>query len=92
LEQLLVVLEHYCFLSVTWYGEAFYGLAVQGFGVFFLLFGFFFLPSGAVVGKYSVWSAEGLPSTFGAGSGQVGGQAGGQAVAAVGSVGRWAAS
>jgi hypothetical protein len=44
-----------------WYGEAFYWLGVQGFGILFLLF---FLPSMAPARKYSVWSAEGLPSTF----------------------------
>jgi hypothetical protein len=32
----------------------------------FLLFGFL-IPSVAPAGKYSVWSAEGLPSMFGAG-------------------------
>jgi hypothetical protein len=67
-----VVLDPSSFLSVMWYGEAFYGLRVQGFGILFLLF-FFFLPSVAPAGKYSVWSAESLPSTFGAG-GRVAGQ------------------
>jgi hypothetical protein len=32
----------------------------------FLPFVFFFLPSVAPSGKYSFWSAEGLPSTLGA--------------------------
>jgi hypothetical protein len=35
----------------------------------FVSFFWFFLPCVAPAGKYSVWSAEGLPSTFGA-SGQ----------------------
>jgi hypothetical protein len=33
----------------------------------FFFFFFFFLPSVAPAGKYSVWSAEGLPNMFGAG-------------------------
>jgi hypothetical protein len=57
-----------CFLSVRCCGEAFYGLGVEGFGVLFLLFGFSFLPSVAPERKYSAWFAEGLESTFGAGS------------------------
>jgi hypothetical protein len=32
---------------------------------------FFFLPSMAPAGRYSLWSAEGLPSTFGAGNQQL---------------------
>jgi hypothetical protein len=39
----------------------------QEFGVLFLPFFFFFLPSVAPAGKYYVWFAEGLPSMFGAG-------------------------
>jgi hypothetical protein len=39
----------------------------------FFLFGFF-LPSVTPEGKYSVWSAEGLPNTFEAGSWWAGGQ------------------
>jgi hypothetical protein len=34
------------------------------------------LPSVALAGKYSVWSVEGLPSTFGAGSRKAGGLVG----------------
>jgi hypothetical protein len=52
---------------------------VLEFCFFFFFFFFFFLPSVAQAGKYSVWSAEGLPSTFGAG----GQWAGGQVVASV---------
>jgi hypothetical protein len=44
-----------------------HGLGVQNFGVLFLLF-IFFLPSVALAGKDSVWSAEVLPSMFGAGN------------------------
>jgi hypothetical protein len=51
--------------KVVW--KSLYGLGVQGFGVLFLLSGF--LLSVDPGGKYSVWSAEGLPSKFGA-SGQ----------------------
>jgi hypothetical protein len=36
--------QPYCFLSVTWHGEAFYGLGVQGVEVLILL-GALFLPS-----------------------------------------------
>jgi hypothetical protein len=39
---------------------------------------FFFFPSVDPARKYSVWSAEGFPSLFGAGCQQVGGLAGGQ--------------
>jgi hypothetical protein len=39
-----VVLEPSCFLSVTWWGEALYGLRVQGVEVLIPL-GAFFLPS-----------------------------------------------
>jgi hypothetical protein len=62
--QRLAVQDPSCFFSVTWHGEALYRLGVQGFRVLFL----FFLPSVAPAGKHSVWSAEGLPSTFEAGS------------------------
>jgi hypothetical protein len=44
------------------------------------------LPCGAPVGKYSVWSTEGLPSIFGPGSRQ----ASGRALAACGSAWGWA--
>jgi hypothetical protein len=40
------------------------GFSVLEFCFFFL---FVFLPGVAPAGKYSVWSAEGLSSTFGAG-------------------------
>jgi hypothetical protein len=59
-----VMWEPSCFLSVTWCGGVLYWLEVQDFGVLFLLF-VFFLPHVAPEGKYSVWSAEGLPNTFG---------------------------
>jgi hypothetical protein len=49
-----------------------WGFGVSEFCFFFL--GFCFLPSVAPEGKYYVWSAEGLPSTFGAGSLQAGGR------------------
>jgi hypothetical protein len=39
-----------CFLSVTWHGEAFYGLGVQGVKVLILL-GVLFLPSVAPVSQ-----------------------------------------
>jgi hypothetical protein len=71
-----VMLKPSCFLSVMWRGEVFYRLGVQGFRVLFLLsVFFFFLSSVAPAGNYSVWSVEGLPSIFGAGSWQAGGQA-----------------
>jgi hypothetical protein len=40
----MVVREPSCFLSVTWHGEALYGLGVRDVGVLLLLGGFF-LPS-----------------------------------------------
>jgi hypothetical protein len=43
-----VVWEPSCFLSVTWWGEALYGLGVQGVDVLVLL-GALFLPSVALV-------------------------------------------
>jgi hypothetical protein len=45
-----VTQEPSCFLSVACYGEAFYGLAVQGVGVLILL-GVFFLPTVAPVSQ-----------------------------------------
>jgi hypothetical protein len=42
----LVVQEPSCFLSVTWCGEAFYRLAVQGIKIL-ILFGALFPPSAA---------------------------------------------
>jgi hypothetical protein len=68
----LVVLELSCFLSVVLCGEVFTGWGFRVLEVFFLLFGFL-LPSVAPAEKYSVWSAEGLPSMFGAGGRQAGG-------------------
>jgi hypothetical protein len=59
-----------------------WGLRVSEFWFFFLFF-CFFLPSVTLARKYSVWSAEGLPSTFGVG----GWRACRQAVVASGSVG-----
>jgi hypothetical protein len=65
--QHLAVLELSWFCSLTRCGEAFNGLAVQSFGVSFLLFGFVCVcvcvcvPSVAPAGTFSVWS------TFGAG-------------------------
>jgi hypothetical protein len=56
--------------NVAW--RSFLWAGVQGFRVLFLLFDFFFLPSVAPPGKYSVWSAEGLPRTLGAGGWQAG--------------------
>jgi hypothetical protein len=39
----------------------------SGFQSFVSSFWFFFLPSMCPAGQHSIWSAEGLPSTFGAG-------------------------
>jgi hypothetical protein len=46
----LVAREPYCFLSVTWHGEALYMLRVRGVRVLLLLGGFF-LPSVAPVSQ-----------------------------------------
>jgi hypothetical protein len=50
--QHLEVQQLSCFLSVTWHGEAFYGLGVQGVEVLILL-GALFLPSVAPAPQHS---------------------------------------
>jgi hypothetical protein len=53
----LVALEHSCCLSVTWHGEAFYRLGIQGVEVLILLCAFF-LPSVAPVSQLDFWFIE----------------------------------
>jgi hypothetical protein len=53
----LAVQEPSCFLSVTWHGEALYGLRVQGVKVFILLCAFF-LPSVAPGFQQDFWFME----------------------------------
>jgi hypothetical protein len=50
----LAVRETSCFLSVTWHGEAFYRLGVQGVGVLLLL-SVFFLPRVAPASQQTFW-------------------------------------
>jgi hypothetical protein len=49
--------ESSCFLSVTWHGEAFHRLGVQGVEVLILL-GALFLPSVAPVSQQGFWFME----------------------------------
>jgi hypothetical protein len=53
----LAVWEPSCFLSVTWHGEALYGLGVQSAAVL-ILFGALFLPSVAPASQQDFWFTE----------------------------------
>jgi hypothetical protein len=55
----LVVQESSCFLSVTWHGEALYGLMVQCVRVLILLGGFFPAKSGSSISeKFLIYGAH----------------------------------
>jgi hypothetical protein len=57
--QCLAVWELSCFLSVTWHGEALYGLGVQGVEVFILLGAFFSAKCGSrVLAKFLIYRAH----------------------------------
>jgi hypothetical protein len=55
----LVVREPSCFLSVTWHGEALYGLGVQGAGVLLILvFFFFYAKGGSNILRFLIYRAH----------------------------------